>query len=154
MSETQVQEERHTPAPSTLRRAARIAYLVLALVLMASILVQVFLAGAGVLSDPGFLAHHAAFMEWFQAIPVFLLIAALLGKMTRTAKFLPVFTWVGFFLQYQFIGLRPSLAAGLHTVNALLIFWLTLRMVDQGRRAGAQTRGGAKVEGGPDQALP
>lgn len=138
-TETQTETGKHDK-PSPLRTISRTAYLILAVVLLFAILLQVFLAGAGVLSDPGFLAHHVAFMEWFQTIPVFLLLAALIGRMTRTAKLLPVLIWVAFFLQYQFIGLRPSLAAGLHTVNALLIFWLTSLIVKEGRSAATPLR--------------
>lgn len=146
MSDTQA-NERPLSGTTRLMTVSRNGYLVLAVVLLVAILIQVFLAGAGVLSDAGFLGHHASFMEWIQPVPVLLLLAALLGKMARKALLLPVVTWVAFFLQYQFIGLRPGLAAGLHTVNALLIFWLTLQMIAQGRKAGAlKTSSGVEHE--------
>ncbi len=124
--------------PSRFRRPAQYAYLGLGVLFLSAIIIQVFLAGAGVFSNAAYLGHHARFVEWFQPLPLFLLLAAFPAKIDRFTKIAPALAFGALVLQYEFVKASPSLAAGLHTVNALFIFWLAVQMV---RRGWTATRG-------------
>lgn len=119
------------PPQRTLRRhevAARRVYLVLAAAFFLAIVTQVFLAGAGIFSSGGYLRRHVEFVEWFQPIPLFLLVTAFVGKMERFAKLAPAAAFAGIALQYELAAASPNLIAGLHTVTALVLFWLAYEM--------------------------
>lgn len=110
------------------QRAARRAYLVLAVAFLAAIVIQVFLAGAGIFSSGAWLARHVEFVEWFQPLPLFLALAAFVGRMGWFARIAPLAAFAAIVLQYEFAGARPHLVAGLHTVTALVLFWLSYEM--------------------------
>lgn len=140
------QENTSSVKVTRLHRIATKTYLTLAIGFLAAVVVQVFLAGAGTFSNGQYLGYHTRFVEWFQPIPVLLVIAAFVAKMDRLSKIYPALAWVALVLQYEFVRASPHLAAGLHTVNALFIFWLAIQMTKNGknaqkaRRADASTR--------------
>lgn len=111
------------------RRMARRTYLALATVFLGAIVIQVFLAGGGIFSSALWLERHVAFVEWFQPIPLFLLLVAFLGHMERFAKLAPAAAFIALVLQYEFADASPNVVAGLHAVNALFLFWLASEMV-------------------------
>lgn len=108
--------------------AARRIYLILAAAFLAAIVMQVFLAGAGIFASGVWLARHVAFVEWFQPIPLFLAATAFWGRMSWFARLAPLGAFAGIALQYEFVKASPQLVAGLHTVTALLLFWLAYEM--------------------------
>lgn len=128
--------EKENPAPVKVTRIQRVVtkvYLALAIAFLTAVVVQVFLAGAGTFSNGQYLGYHTRFVTWFQPIPVLLVIAAFIARMDRMSKIYPALAWVALVLQYEFVRASPHLAAGLHTVNALFIFWLAIQMTKNGR---------------------
>lgn len=124
-------------------KIARRTHLVLAAAFLGAVVLQVFFAGAGVLSDTQYIQRHVLFVEWLQPIPVFLVASAFMGRMSRMSKLAPVGAWLGIVLQYEFVKLS-SAAAGLHVVNGFLIAWLATEML---RKAWRQRPGAADEAG-------
>lgn len=107
-------------------RVSRVAFRVLAGALVVGVVLQVFLAGAALMSDASWWAYHTTFIHAVEAVPLLMLAAAVLGRGNR-ALVLGVFaTSMLIGTQYALAGARPSLVAGLHVVNALVIFGLSL----------------------------
>ncbi len=115
--------------PSRIRTVARRTYLVAAWAFLVAISLQVFLAGAGVLADGAYLARHVSFVEVFQPLPLLLLAAALVGRLSLFQKLAPALIFGAIVLQYDFAGASHPWVAGLHTINALAMFWGSTEMV-------------------------
>ena len=105
------------------RSFARRALPMVAGLFVACGLVQVFLAGLGVFSDPASFITHREFgylLGWFTLA---ILILALVGRERRLVVGLSILLLVQFTLQSVFVALRtdvPTVAA-LHPVNGFLI---------------------------------
>jgi mercuric ion transport protein len=105
------------------RSVARSALPIVAGLFVACGLVQVFLAGLGVFSDPASFITHREFgylLGWFTLA---ILILALVGRERRLVVGLSILLLVQFTLQSVFVALRadmPAIAA-LHPVNGFLI---------------------------------
>jgi hypothetical protein len=117
---------------------------VLAWLLVACLFVQVFLAGVSVFSDPTWWTYHRNFVHVFEGVPLLLGILALVGAGRAGLVTLSFGLVVMIGLQYAFAGARPSIVAGLHTVNALLIFWAALALAGA-RRSDEGAAGLARI---------
>ena len=115
----------------TVTSVARRAYVGLSWLFLAGLVVQVFLAGLGLFSsDPRDIGAHIEFGYWLPLVPVAMLVVAALGRVgAGTLK------WVGGLTILTVIQtILPTLAstavfvAALHPVNALLLFWLAVRL--------------------------
>ena len=126
-----------------MRSVARTAHLVVAWLLVAGLIVQVFLAGLGVFRDPASFETHKDFGYTLELLPLVLLV---LGFGRRAAG-LSAAIFGLFLLQSVFVALRtdaPEVAA-LHPVNGFLITilaialardaWLGRRTTDEGAPA-------------------
>ena len=105
------------------RSVARTALPIVAGLFVACGLVQVFLAGLGVFSDPASFITHRDFgylLGWFTLA---ILILALVGRERRLVVGLSVLLLVQFTLQSVFVALRADMpaVAALHPVNGFLI---------------------------------
>jgi hypothetical protein len=110
-------------------------------VVAAAVVVQFLLAGLGIFADSGFLRWHATvngaivgllplvlvLVGWFGGVPVRLrwLMAAIFG-LTVLQSLLLVPTHMDSPGALRYIS-------GLHVVNALFIFWVTLQLLDRTR---------------------
>jgi hypothetical protein len=104
---------------------ARGAFAIASWIFLAGVLVQVFLAGAGLFKLTDF-TMHAGFGWLLSAGPILLLVLALLARLDRRTTLLTVALLVVAIIQPELAAARhdyPVLAA-LHPVNALLLFWL------------------------------
>lgn len=108
---------------------ARVSFRVLAWAFLPSVVIQVALAGLAVMSDESYWGYHTTFVHVVEAIPLLLAIAAGLGRANAALVVASVLGWLLIGFQYAFAGMRPSLLAGLHVVNALAIFALALLLV-------------------------
>jgi hypothetical protein len=111
-----------------MRSVARTIHLVVAVLFVAALVGQVFLAGLGVFSSAASFATHRDFGYVLSLLPVVLLVAGLLGGAGRRAAILAVVVFGLFILQSVFVGMRtsaPSIAA-LHPVNGFLILLLAI----------------------------
>ena len=142
-----------TSSPQQRTRAPRWVPLVistaLAGVFLLGVVVQVFLAGAGIFASASWLSSHGIFGHVLPVIPLFMVILGLVGRLPRTINWLTVLLFVLVYIQPWFIYLARDigtpLLAALHPVNALAIFTLALyllyrtgqilRLSDKGRRS-------------------
>lgn len=107
---------------------ARAAYVGLAWIYLAAIVVQVFLAGIGMFGAAHDFSNHAS-LGWILHLgPVLLLLVAAIARVGARTIWWNVALLVSVGVQPFLPGLRGDLplAAALHPVNALLIFWITL----------------------------
>jgi hypothetical protein len=115
----------------SLTAGARYAYVGLAWLFVVGVVVQVFLAGLGVFStDPRDIALHVNLGWVLHLWPVLILISATVGRVGR-----PTLLWVGALVATVLVQpFLPGLAstseilAALHLVNALLIFWIAVKL--------------------------
>ena len=126
-----------------MRSIARSAHLVVALLLVAGVVVQIFLAGLGVFRGPEAFANHRDFGFMLELLPLVLLLLGLAAGLGRRAALLAAGIFGLFILQSVFVGLRadaPEVAA-LHPVNGFLITFLSIVLARDawlGRRAAAE----------------
>ncbi len=108
----------------------RIAYIGVAWLFLACIVIQVFLAGLGVFAGAQHFKVHRGFGYLFGWLTLVLLILALAGRMGRRWIGLSSLLLLLFAFQSVFILLREALpaAAALHAVNALAIFVVALHV--------------------------
>ena len=137
--------QQRTRAP---RRVPLVIYATFAVVFLLSVVVQVFLAGAGIFASASWLSSHGILGQILPVIPLLMVILGLVGKLPRTINWLTVLLLVLVYIQPWFIYLSRSagipLLGALHPVNALTIFALSLyllyrtrlilHMSDEGRR--------------------
>jgi len=126
-----------------MRSIARSAHLVVAWLLVAGVVVQIFLAGLGVFRGPEAFANHRDFGFVLELLPLVLLVLGLVAGLGRRAALLAAGIFGLFILQSVFVGLRtdaPELVA-LHPVNGFLIAVLSIVLARDawlGRRADAE----------------
>jgi Family of unknown function (DUF6220) len=111
-----------------MRPIMRVIHLVLAWLLVAGLVVQIFLAGMGVFRGAADFANHRDFGFMLELVPLLLLITGLIAGLGRRAALLAVGIFLLFMLQSVFVGLRadaPEVAA-LHPVNGFLITVLAI----------------------------
>ena len=106
-----------------MRRAGQSAYLVIAWLFLAVVIVQFFLAGLGVFGAESFEAHRD-FGGAFHLLALLLLVLAIFVRRNRTDIILSVVLFVIVTVQFSLPEARddaPGVAA-LHVVNALFIW--------------------------------
>src|SRR5436190_18678314 len=127
-----------------MRSVARSAHLVVAWLLVAGLVVQIFLVGLGVFRDAASFETHRNFGYTLELLPLVLLVLGLIAGLGRRAALLAAAIFGLFVLQSVFVGLRsdaPEVAA-LHPVNGFLITILAIVLARDawlGRRAPAAT---------------
>lgn len=126
--------QQRTRAP---RRVPLVIYTALAVVFLLGVVVQVFLAGAGIFASASWLGSHGIFGHVLPVIPLFMVILGLVGRLPRTINWLTVLLFVLVYIQPWFIylgrGVEAPLLAALHPVNALAIFALALYLLYRAR---------------------
>jgi len=126
-----------------MRSVARSAHLVVAWLLVAGLVIQVFLAGLGVFRDAASFETHKNFGYTLELLPLVLLVLGLIAGLGRRAALLAAAIFGLFLLQSVFVGLRtdaPEVAA-LHPVNGFLITILAIVLARDawlGRRSPAE----------------
>lgn len=124
---------------TTIQRVGTTLYLICAALFAAGVVLQVFFAGAVFLAGLPYLEYHRHLGEGLSMLPV---LAFVFGFFTRERKkfvLLAVLWWFLYSLQFMFIWTvsqmgYPALRS-LHAVNALVLFWLSLRLGNISRRA-------------------
>ena len=126
-----------------MRSVARTAHLVVALLLVAGLVAQIFLAGLGVFRSPESFLTHRDFGYMLELLPVLLLVLGLIARLGRRMALLAAGIFGLFLLQSVFVGLRETApeAAALHPVNGFLITLLAIILARDAwvsRRAAAE----------------
>lgn len=116
------------PLESTVTSFARQALPVVSALFAACVVIQVFLAGLGVFSDPRSFLTHRDFGYLIGMLTLVALVLALLGRQPRRVVGLAALLLVLFAFQSVFIALRTSAptVAALHPVNGFLILLVAL----------------------------
>ncbi|HZY44862.1 MAG TPA: DUF6220 domain-containing protein [Anaerolineae bacterium] len=118
---------------------SRIIYRISAWLFFVGVVVQVFLAGL-VLLAPGVSswANHAGFGYFIGYVLLPLIVFAFVGRLTRAIKIQMGVLLLLYIVQLALIYLRTSvpIVSALHPVNAMLLFWFSLR---HARQAGSIT---------------
>jgi hypothetical protein len=111
----------------------------LAWLYVASLLVQVFLAGLAVFSDRTLFATHVAFGQIVVGLLTLLLpIVAWLGRLPFVRRSVGLLLF--YLLQTGLPEVRAyPVVAALHPVLAVILFWLAVRLADLARRASPVT---------------
>lgn len=133
------QSEAATQEISGIVRAARLVYYATTLLLIAGIVLQVFFAGAALLVNSGYLEQHRMFAHILELFAMLLPLLALLARQPWRITLLSLLPFVLIGMQYVFlwalIGMGlPTWTRGLHAANALLIFWVVLRLSNSARQ--------------------
>ena len=113
----------------------RLAFIGVAWLFLACVVMQVFLAGLGVFAGAQNFSLHREFGYVFGWLTLVLLLLALAGRLGRRWIGLSALILVLFAFQSVFVALRdvmPALAA-LHPVNALAIFGVALHIARRSR---------------------
>jgi uncharacterized protein DUF6220 len=111
-----------------MRPIARTIHAVLAWILVAVLIAQVWLAGRGVFESPGFFATHRDVGYTLSIFPIVLLVLGVLGGMGRRVAIMAAVIFGLMILQSVFVVMRtstPAIAA-LHPVNGFLILLLAI----------------------------
>ena len=112
----------------------RLIYLGLCALLLVGILAQVFMAGLGVLVDPGYFALHKSFGHAFGPVIVLMLLCAVLGRLPRGVILATLGLLLLYGLQYVFLGAPLPFLRPFHVVDALLLFWSAARLAQETRQ--------------------
>lgn len=123
---TATAEAAPTTAESGRKRNARIVFTVLAWVLVVCVLVQVFIAGLIAFESTDYTTDHETFVHFFEFVPWIMLVVVFIGGLGRTLAIHSFVLGMLIGLQYAFAEAGNGMVGALHSVNALLIFWLAV----------------------------
>lgn len=126
-----------SPSEPTRGRNSRIAFAILAWLLIACVAVQVYLAGIGVFE--GRWSDHLNFVHIFEYVPIIMLILSLTGRMRHRVRWLSFAAFAMIWLQYAFVEMDTPAVQALHPVNGMLIFGVAVLLALWGTAA---ARGG------------
>ncbi len=118
------------PSPARVRWARR-GYLALAWVFAGCVAAQVFFAGMATFVDPARWRWHTTFVHAFELLPLLMLPLAFLARAPAAMRWLTGALFALIWLQYLTANIG-GIAAALHPVNALIIFWVAVHL---GQRA-------------------
>jgi hypothetical protein len=133
-----------------MREAARMAFVLGTWLVLLSVVVQMLLAGLGVFADSGFFFWHASINSAVVGgLPLLLVLVGWLARAPRSilalsAAVTGLTALQSILLVPYHMGAHGPLRAisGLHVLNAILIFWVALRLVEGTHRwSGAAARG-------------
>jgi hypothetical protein len=111
-----------------MRSIGRRVHLALALLLVAGLVVQVFLAGLGVFKGPASFETHRDWGYLLELVPILLLIIGLVARLGRRPALLAAGILGLYLLQSVLVALRETMpeVAALHPVNGFLITFLAI----------------------------
>ncbi len=121
-----------------MKSGARAAYVALLWAFLASLLVQVFLAGMALFDATSDFGLHREFGYYIGLLPLLALIAGAIGRIGRPAIWWAIgLTVLGVVVQPSLPILRDDfpLVAALHPLGAVALVVLTLKLVIDARRA-------------------
>jgi hypothetical protein len=105
-------------------------------VFLLCVIVQVFLAGLAVFVTPVHWAQHTRFVHIFEFVPLLMLLLSAVGRLPVRLRWLSVALFALVFVQYftANIGAYLPFVSALHPVVALILFWLSLHVMQQTRQ--------------------
>lgn len=115
------------------RRFSQIAFVVLAWLFVACVVVQTMLAGMAIFTNPEHWSSHVIFVRFFEFVPFLMLIFAFAAKLPVSLRWQSFGLYGIIFIQYTTANL-PG-AGLLHPVIALFLFWFSIRIARLGWQA-------------------
>ncbi len=111
----------------------RRAFLACAVIFALCVATQVFFAGLAVFVTPAHWARHISFVHVFEFVPLVMLILSAIGRLPVRLRWLSAGMFFLVYAQYFTANIRGQLPyiSALHPVVALLIFWVSLRVVQE-----------------------
>lgn len=116
----------------------RLAFRILAWLYVCGLFGQVFLAGLAVWGE-GPWDWHKNFVHILEFIPIIMAGLAFVGRLPSRMRWLTIVAVVQIAMQYALVKSGIGAVSALHAVNALLLFWVAVMMV-QGTQRSADTR--------------
>jgi hypothetical protein len=114
-------------------RGARLVYYAFTLLMLGGVVLQIFFAGATLLVDSSFLEWHRNFAHVLELCAILLPILALVARLPWRITLLSLLPFFLIAMQYVYLwaltgmGL-PLWTRGLHAINAIVIYWVMLRL--------------------------
>jgi uncharacterized integral membrane protein len=109
-------------------RTVRFVYGVLAAGYLVCVILQVFFAGLGIFVNSNDLELHRTFANYFELASIIMFLISFAGRIRGSLRWLTLGLFALTSLQHltiqQFSGFLPAL----HTVDALLLFWISLHL--------------------------
>ncbi|MDQ0115353.1 DUF6220 domain-containing protein [Paenibacillus harenae] len=115
------------------RGFAQAAFVVLAWLFVACVVVQTMLAGMAVFANPEHWSSHVIFVRFFEFLPFLMLIFSFAAKLPVPLRWQSFGLYAIIFIQYMTANL-PG-AGLLHPVIALFLFWFSVRIAKLGWQA-------------------
>jgi hypothetical protein len=109
-------------------RSVRFVYGLLATGYLICVILQVFFAGLGIFVDNGDLDLHRQFAIYFENVSIVLFLLSFFGRIRGTLRWLPLGLFALTSLQHMTIQTFTGILPALHTVDALLLFWISLHL--------------------------
>lgn len=93
-------------------------------------IVQVFIAGLAVFTDPINWGRHTSFVHFFELLPVLMFILAFVGKVPKSLRWQSLGMFGLIFLQYATanMGGISGMIPAIHPVIALILFWWSVSL--------------------------
>lgn len=106
-------------------RIGRLIYSIMAWLFVICVFFQVFLAGLAVFVSSSHWQDHIVFVRLFEFLPIFMLIAAFIGKLPGLMKWETAGLFIMIIIQYvtAIFHVNISVLAALHPVIAILLVW-------------------------------
>ena len=111
-------------------------FVILAFLFAVCVAVQVFLAGTAIFVDPARWRDHINFIHIFELLPILMLIVSFAGRLPAVLRWQSLGLFLLIIVMYATANMRAEvpLAGAFHPVNALLIFWLSVTVVERARK--------------------
>jgi hypothetical protein len=113
---------------STRIRTVRFFYGLLAAGYLICVILQVFFAGLGIFVNNNNLDLHRQFAIYFENVSIVLFLLSFFGRIRGTLRWLPLGLLALTALQHMTVRDFPGILPALHTVDALLLFWISLHL--------------------------
>ncbi len=123
---------------------SRVLYFSLACVLIACILVQTYLAGMALFTDPSHWRMHTSFVHMFEVLPLLMLILSFTGRLPISMRMESTGLLLLVFVQY--FTANVAVAGAAHPVIALILIVLALRTALRGWKLLREERGEGRHE--------
>jgi hypothetical protein len=109
-------------------RSVRFVYGLLAAGYLICVILQVFFAGLGIFVDNGDLELHRTFANYFEMASIVMFLISFVGRIRGTLRWLPLGLFALTSLQHMTIQTFTGILPALHTIDALLLFWISLHL--------------------------
>jgi hypothetical protein len=109
-------------------RTVRFVYGILAAGYLVCVILQVFFAGLGVFVNSNDLQLHRTFANDFEFVSILMFILSFFGRIRGSLRWLTLALFALTSLQHMTIRTFTGFLPALHTVDALLLFWISLHL--------------------------